>query len=157
MKKVKLFCDGSCNPQKKIGYGAYLLIEKEKYQLEKLKDEVVLKKFENTSSTKLELQTFIWALKSINITKKNIIIYTDCQNIISLPSRKEKIQKLNYHSSSGKLLNNSELYKEFFELLDKYNCSFIKVKGHKKSSLKDEVDLIFNIVDRISRKVLRES
>jgi len=35
------------------------------------------------------------------------------------------------------------------------NLVFIKVKGHKKSSLKDEIDTIFNLVDKASRRALR--
>lgn len=156
MKKIKLFCDGSCNPQEKIGYGAYLLIEDDYFDLISLKSKIIFKKFENTSSTKLEIETFLWALNDIDIEDCIIEIYTDCQNIIGLEKRKEKLKSLNYHSSSGKLLNNSELYKEFFELLEKYNCEFIKVKGHKKNSLKDEIDDIFNLVDKASRNALRE-
>ena len=47
-------------------------------------------------------------------------------------------------------------YKEFYKLIDKVDISFIKVKGHKKTSLKDEVDNIFNLVDKASRSALRE-
>ena len=155
MKKIKLFTDGSANPQKKIGFGAYILIDDENYDLEYLKSKVVLKRFENTSSTKLEIQTLLWALSDINIIDSTIEIYTDCQNIIGLLNRKEKLQALNYHSSSGKLLNNSELYREFFELLEKYDCEFIKVKGHKKNSLKNDIDEVFNIVDKAARTALR--
>ncbi len=155
MNEIKLFIDGSCNPQKKIGYGAYILLDDENINIEDLKQKVVLQKFENTSSTKLEIETFIWAIKNIDTKDTSIKVYTDCQNIINLPNRKEKLQSLNYHSSSGKLLNNSELYKEFFDLLDKYTCEFVKVKGHKKNSLKDEIDTIFNIVDKAARNILR--
>ncbi len=93
------------------------------------------------------------------INNKNIIIevYTDCQNIIGLQDRREKLEKNNFHSSSGKLMNNHELYKDFYEKLDDLNLTFIKVKGHKKSSLKDEIDNIFNLVDKASRKALREN
>lgn len=157
MNKIKLFIDGSCNPQKKIGIAAYLLVDDENYNLEYLKSKVVFKRFEDTSSTKLEIQTFLWALKDIDMKNSQIEVYTDCQNLIGLLDRKEKLQALDYHSSSGKLLNNSELYKEFFTLLEKYDCTFIKVKGHKKNSLKDEIDSIFNIVDKASRNILRES
>uniref|UniRef100_UPI0040472153 ribonuclease HI n=1 Tax=Aliarcobacter sp. TaxID=2321116 RepID=UPI0040472153 len=156
MKKIKLFCDGSCNPQEKIGYGAYLLIEDDNFDLISLKSKVILKKFEDTSSTKLEIETFLWALNDIDIEDCIIEIYTDCQNIIGLEKRKEKLKSLNYHSSSGKLLNNSELYKDFFELLERYDCKFVKVKGHKKNSLKDDIDNIFNIVDKASRNALRD-
>ena len=153
--KIKLFTDGSANPQKKIGFGAYILIDDENYDLEYLKSKVVLKRFEDTSSTKLEIQTLLWALSDINIIDSTVEIYTDCQNIIGLLDRKEKLQALNYHSSSGKLLNNSELYRDFFKLLEKYDCEFIKVKGHKKNSLKNNIDEIFNIVDKAARTALR--
>lgn len=157
MKKIKLFIDGSCNPQKKLGIGSYLLLEDKTYDLEELKSKVISKEFSDTSSTKLELQTFIFSIEDIASKDRLIEVYTDCQNIINLPSRKEKLQALNYHSSTGKLLNNAELYKEFFALLDSYEISFVKVKGHKKNSLKDEIDKIFNIVDKASRNILRKS
>lgn len=157
MNKIKLFIDGSCNPQKKIGYGSYLLLDDDNYDLEQLKSKVVFKKFEDTSSTKLEIQTLLWTLKDLDIKDAQIEIYTDCQNLIGLIDRKEKLQTLDYHSSSGKLLNNSELYKEFFELLDMYEFTLVKVKGHKKNSLKDEIDKIFNLVDKGSRSELRKN
>ena len=156
MKNIKLFVDGSLNPQTKIGYGAYLVIEDDNFDLEKLKKSVVLKRFENSSSTKLEIETFLWAIKELDFSDVFIEVYTDCQNLIGLESRQERLEKNNFHSSKGKLLSNSELYKEFFLLIQKYNCSFIKVKGHKKNSLKDEIDKIFNIVDKLSRERLRE-
>lgn len=157
MKKIKLFTDGSVNPQKKIGFGAYLLLTDDNLKnLDDLKSNVILKRFENTSSTKLEIQTLLWALSDINIIDSTIAIYTDCQNIIGLLHRKEKLQALDYYSSSGKLLNNSELYRDFFKLLEKYDCEFIKVKGHKKNSLKNDIDEVFNIVDKAARTALRE-
>ena len=99
----------------------------------------------------------MWALDEI--VDKNIIIavYTDCQNIIGLENRREKLEKNHFHSSSGKLMNNHELYKKFYEKLDELNLILIKVKGHKKNSLKDEIDNIFNLVDRASRNALREN
>lgn len=158
MKKIKLFTDSSVNPQEKIGFGSFLLLNNDETKaFEDLKKDIKLKRFENTSSTKLELQTLLWALDEI--VDKNIIIevYTDCQNIIGLENRREKLEKNHFHSSSGKLMNNHELYKKFFEKIDELNLTFIKVKGHKKNSLKDEIDNIFNLVDRASRNALREN
>ncbi len=157
MKKIKLFCDGSCNPQEKIGYGAYILIGDDNFDLISLKTKIISKKFENTSSSKLEIETLLWALNDIDIKDCIIEVYTDCQNIIGLENRREKLEKNNFQTSSGKLINYYELYKEFFEKSDELNLSFIKVKGHKKSSLKDELDTIFNLVDKASRKALREN
>ena len=157
MKKIKLFTDSSVNPQEKIGFGSFLILDEKNISFEEMKKNIKIKRFENTSSTKLELQTLLWALEEIN--DKNIIIevYTDCQNIIGLQDRREKLQKNNFHSSSGKLMNNHELYKDFFEKTDELNLIFIKVKGHKKNSLKDEIDTIFNLVDKASRNALREN
>ena len=158
MKKIKLFTDSSVNPQEKIGFGSFFLLNNDETKaFEDLKKDIKLKRFENTSSTKLELQTLLWALDEIE--DKNIIIeiYTDCQNIIGLENRRDKLEKNHFYSTSGKLMNNHELYKNFYEKLDKLNLTFIKVKGHKKNSLKDEIDNIFNLVDRVSRNALREN
>lgn len=155
MKNIKLFVDGSLNPQTKIGYGAYLLLDDDTIYSDDLKTKLVLKRFENTSSTKLEVQTFLWSIKDIDCKDYFINVYTDCQNLITLPSRREKLESNNYYTSKGKLMKNHELYKEFYLLMDKYNCNLIKVKGHKKNSLKNEIDKIFNIVDKVSRETLR--
>ncbi|QKF77089.1 ribonuclease HI [Arcobacter defluvii] len=155
MKNIKLFTDSSVNPQEKIGFGSFLIIEDENLSFENLRKTIKTKKFENTSSTKLELQTLLWALDEIKNKNSLIEIYTDCQNIINLKDRREKLEKNEYKSSKDKLINNHELYKLFFEKSDKLDLVFIKVKGHKKNSLKDEIDTIFNLVDKASRNALR--
>ncbi|RXJ86360.1 ribonuclease HI [Arcobacter sp. CECT 8985] len=151
-KKYKLFVDGSVNPQKKIGFGSYLLCEEIVNCDKKL---IKSKFFEDTSSTKLEVQTFLWALKDIDL-KHKFIVYTDCQNILSLLNRKEKLQSNNYLTKTGKEVKNKELYKEFFLLYEKYDFEIIKIKGHKKSETKDEIDKIFSFVDKASRLKLRQ-
>lgn len=160
MKKIKLFTDSSVNPQQKIGFAAYLQVLDENISLDEMKKHIKIKRFEDTSSTKLELQTLLWALdelqEQIKDENTSIEVYTDCQNIIGLEARREKLEKNNFHSSSGRLMNNPDLYKEFYEKFDRLNLSFIKVKGHKKTSLKDDIDDIFNLVDKASRNALRQ-
>lgn len=159
-KTIRLFTDSSVNPQSKIGFASYLKIEDLNKDLKILKDRVKTKKFENSSSTKLELQTLLWALDEIFYENKeidfSIEIYTDCQNIISLSNREDRLKTNNYYSLNGKLIKNHDLYKEFFDKKERLNLTFIKVKGHKKKSLKDEIDDIFNLVDKASRNALRE-
>lgn len=157
MKKIKLFTDSSVNPQEKIGFGSFLILEEKNISFEDMKKDIKTKRFEDTSSTKLELQTLLWAFEEIKNKDVILEVYTDCQNIIGLQDRREKLEKNNFHSSSGRLMNNHELYKEFFEKIDELNLTFIKVKGHKKNSLKDEIDTIFNLVDKASRSALREN
>lgn len=156
MNKLLLFTDGSVNVKSKIGYGAYLLLSEEDLSSDSLKSQVKVKRYEQTSSTKLELQTFLWALSEIQISGGQVTIYTDCQNIIGLPGRRDRFEKNDYRSKNGKLLNNHTLYKEFFRMTDNLDCEFIKVSGHKPSKHKDDIDRIFTLVDRASRNALRE-
>ncbi len=155
MNTIYLFTDGSVNPQKNIGYGAYLVVLEKEFTSSSVLSEVEVKKFTNTSSTKLELETLLWALKDKKIKNHNLIIYTDCQNIIGLKGRRERFEKNDYNTSKNKKIANWELYQEFYEVMDKTNCKFIKVKGHKKTKYKDEIDKLFTLVDKASRNALR--
>ena len=158
MKKIKLFTDSSVNPQEKIGFGAFLFLDEKNISLEEMKKNIKIKRFDDTSSTKLELQSLLWALDEIEIlADTKIEIYTDCQNIVGLQNRKEKLEANDYKSSTGKTINNYELYKLFFKKIEKLDIDFIKIKGHKRNSLKDELDTIFNLVDKASRSALRKN
>ncbi len=156
-EKIYLFTDGSVNPQSGIGYGAYLLVDKLEYLSTELEKNILLKKFDNTSSTQLELETLLWALDNTSLKNFKIVIYTDCQNIIGLQARRERFEKNNYITSKGKQIKNHQLYREFFKRLDSLDCEFVKIKGHKRASIKNEIDEIFTLVDRATRKALREN
>lgn len=151
-----LFIDGSANNQLKVGCGACLVVNANQTYDISLGEKVQVKTFENTSSTKLELQTLLWALgEQLNADKK-VDVYTDSQNIILLPSRRLLLEKNDYKSEKNKLLNNHLLYREFFRLTDLLNCDFIKVKGHQPSREKDSIDRLFTLVDQAARKALRK-
>lgn len=156
MSELKLFTDGSVNPQLKIGFGAYLLVAEEGVCLDALEKSVKVKRFEQTSSTALELQTLLWALSDFSASGAKIIIYTDCQNILGLQGRREKFEKNDYLSKNNKRIGHFKLYKEFYRVTDLLECEFVKVQGHKLSHHKDEIDKLFTLVDRASRKALRE-
>ena len=152
---MMLFTDGSVHNQSKIGWGAYLLIDSESQKIEFLKNQVVTKRFLNTSSTKLEIQTLIWALEDIRIDSSKLKIYTDSQNIVRLPQRRFKLEKSNFCTKKNKLLKNHAIYKVFFNKIASIDCSFIKLEGHKKSNLKDKIDRIFSLVDQSARNSIR--
>ena len=154
---IKLFTDGSCYPQSKLGFGSYLLVYDEDKPLDLLKEDIKTKKFADTSSTKLEVQTLLWALEDLTFEVNELIIYTDCQNIIGLDDRRAGFENKNYLTSKGKLINNHDLYKKFYSLKDKFDFKLVKVKGHKKNSLKNDIDKVFNLVDKASRVALREN
>ncbi len=156
MKQQYLFTDGSVNPQQNIGFGAYLHVDENESFKESLNQKVKLKKFNGTSSTKLELETLLWALNEINFENLSLIVFTDCQNILGLSSRREKFEKNNYMTGKNKKIANHELYKKFYKMTDTLNCHFVKVKGHKPKNEKDNIDKFFTLVDKASRTGLRE-
>ena len=154
--QIYLFTDGSVNPRIGMGFGAYLLLEKKEFFCVELEKKIKIKKFDNTSSTKLELETLLWALNDVSLKNFKIVVYTDCQNIIGLKGRRNRFEKNNYMTSKGRQIKNHELYKDFFKRLDILECKFVKVKGHKKASVKNEIDEIFTLVDKATRKALRK-
>ena len=150
-----LFTDGSVNVQTNIGFGAYLIVHDFEQSLYSLKKLVKVHRFENTSSTKLELQILLWALNKIKVERQKVIIYTDSQNIIGLPGRRERFEKNNYSSKKNERIKNYKLYQEFYEITDDLEYELVKVRGHQQSSEKDVIHKIFTLVDRASRSALR--
>jgi ribonuclease HI len=150
-----LLTDGSVNTQSHVGYGAYLAVSERGLSFDSLRACVKVMRFEHTSSTKLELQTLLWALGDIQALESKVVVYTDSQNILGLPGRRERFEQNNYYSKKGRHLNNYELYQEFFKITDQLNCKFVKVRGHQVSKQKDDIDRLFTLVDRASRNALR--
>ncbi len=150
-----LFTDGSVSAQSNIGYGAYLAVSECGLSLESLRAGVKVRRFEHTSSTKLELQTLLWALKDIATPVSRVVVYTDSQNIMGLQGRRERLEQNNYRSKKNRRLNNYELYQDFYRMTDQLNCKFVKVRGHQVSNQKDDMDRLFTLVDKASRKALR--
>ena len=155
MQDLIILTDGSVHTQSKIGYGAYLALPEPGLLLQALMAHVRVKRFTQTSSTKLELQSLLWALSDIQVSGRKVIIYTDSQNIINLPGRREQLERKAYRSSKNRLLNNHELYQEFYRLTDLLDYELVKVQGHLASKQKDDIDRLFTLVDRASRQALR--
>ncbi len=156
MHELILLADGSVNAQSHIGYGAYLAVADSGLGLDELKTQVKVRRFEQTSSTKLELQTLLWALGDIQASGRKVIIYTDSQNIVGLPRRRDGLEKKDYRSTKKVSIHNYELYQEFYRLTDQLDCELVKVRGHQLSAQKGDIDRLFTLVDRASRKALRE-
>lgn len=94
-----IFTDGSVNTQLKMGYGAYFMLPDLGVSEESVKNIVTVKRFEQTSSTKLELQILLWALSEAvalaNGDDMDLVAYTDSQNIIDLPDRQARLEQSN--------------------------------------------------------------
>jgi len=155
MDELKLFTDGSVGAQSNIGYGAYLVVSDCGPSLDTLRSRVKVRRFENTSSAKLELQTLLWALSDIQELGSRVIVYTDSQNIMGLPGRRNRLEENEYRSKKNRRLRNDELYQEFYRMTDQMDCEFVKVRGHQVSNQKDDIDRLFTLVDKASRNALR--
>jgi len=157
MTGLKIFTDGSVNPKSGVGYGAFLVVSEEEEFHDSLKRRVKVKRFEQTSSTKLELETLVWALKMIRDWEGKRLIFTDSQNITGLHKRRARLEKQNYLSKKNRPIKNHDLYREFFKSTDELDCEFIKVRGHKVGHQKNHIDHLFSLVDKASRKALRHN
>jgi len=155
MDELILLTDGSVSTLSNIGYGAYLAVSERGLSLALLRTRVKVRRFENTSSTKLELQTLLWALSDIQALGSKVIVYTDSQNIMGLQGRRDRFEQNDYRSKENKRLKNYELYREFYRMIDQLDCELVKVRGHQVSNQKDDIDRLFTLVDRASRNALR--
>ena len=101
-RPLYVFTDGSVNTKTKTGYGAFLLTFDLNAPIDSLKNTIKVKRFEQTSSTKLELQTLLWSMnEALLMTDESdftVTFYSDSQNIISLLSRRDRLEKNNYYS-----------------------------------------------------------
>ena len=134
MNKIKIFTDSSVDPKLKVGFGAFLVLENiEKHNNDdehgKHDEHIETKQFIDTSSTKLELQTFLWAFDEVSskydLSNIAFEVYTDCQNIFSLLNRREKLESNNFKTSTNKIVKNELLYKEFYSFIFTFITSSI--------------------------------
>jgi len=153
--ELLLFTDGSVNTKINFGYGAFLAVTDPAISDFELKHLVKVKRFEQTSSTKLELDTLLWALSEVHDFKGKITLYTDSQNIFGLTGRRERLEKSDFYSKQNRRITNWELYQNFYRLTDELNIEIRKVSGHKRTIIKDNIDRLFTIVDRASRNAVR--
>jgi ribonuclease HI len=123
--------------------------------VDSLRTRVKVRRFEHTSSTKLELQTLLWALSEIQALGNRLIVYTDSQNIMGLPGRRDRLEQRDYRSKKNRRLSNYKLYQEFYRMIDQLDCEFVKVRGHQVSTQKDDIDMLFTLVDKASRHAQR--
>lgn len=167
MNSFALFTDVSVNPQRKLGVGGYLLVpvpflEIEPHDIEQgeVSARLKIKRFAETSSTKLEVQTVLWALENSReeLTSSalgSLQIYTDSQCVAGLVRRRANLINSDFIAKrSGRPLTNALLYREFYTAYDQLGFQLIKVSGHSRASSHDTVQRIFSYVDREVRKAL---
>jgi len=142
MKKIiEIYTDGSClgnqNNGLQAGGWAALLILKENGAVKHQK--LIKGCSKQTTNNQMELTALIKALKELKESAKKyeIKVYTDSQYLIGgLVKWRESWEYRNF-----KGVKNSDLWKELFELYDKFNIKIEHVKahsGHKENEIVDK-------------------
>lgn len=170
MDTMLIFTDAATSAKMNIAVGAFLYLDQKfmqthaDYSIEdlyvKLVNLVVYQKYVSKKSTWSEVKIVIDALNFLHKKLQSIQkveIYTDCQSLCDLlGKRKEKLQKNNFTTRTGKILQNANLYKELFEIAEKFQIKTLKIKGHSSQAKRFTLqEKIFSILDKLSRKKLR--
>lgn len=138
-----------------IGYGVFNSTSQHNSMTLSELDLTILE-IKETNNIRTELISAIIALKSNKNTGK-VVLYTDCQNIINLPSRREKLEKTNFISQSkNRPLANTDLYLEFYKIYDLLQPELFWIKGHAPLHGADSLQRNFSFLDKAVRKKLRE-
>lgn len=163
-KDLALFTDVSVSPGLKLGVGAYVVVPASFLETfsgairkPEIAGQIKTRRFEDTSSTKLELHALLWAIEEIRQVLHGVLtIYTDSQCIFGLLKRKVRLTSEGFLSKkTGKELGNAPLYRTFYHLHDTLNFQVVKVKGHSSSGTGEAALQIFSCVDKAARKALR--
>ena len=167
MNSFALFTDVSLNPELKLGVGAYLVVpaaflevSPHSIEISQITDQLVIQRFEGTSSTTLEVQTVLWSLedyrsglKGSNLGK--LQVYSDSQCVVNLLRRRPGLEAKGFVSKrTRQQLKNACLYRRFYEFYDELGFEIIKVAGHTRSCSHNTVNRIFSLVDKNVRKIL---
>ena len=168
MNRYALFTDVSLNPRLKLGFGAYLVIPSSFLEIPSGRiirsafvEQIRLRRFDVTSSTKLEVQTLLWALedfqKELSGSRFGTLdVYSDSQCVTGLQRRRTQLEMNGFCSKgTNRILTNACLYRKFYEFHDTLGFEVIKVVGHARSCSHDSIHRIFSFVDKEARKALK--
>lgn len=107
------------------------------------------------NNVRSEIRSAIMGLKSCN-KKSNIVLYSDSHAVTKLHQRREKLERQKFISqSNGLILNNADLYQEFYSISDQFKIETRWIKGHSPNKKSDKNQGIFSSLDKQVRKKLR--
>jgi ribonuclease HI len=161
---IHIYCDASFSQKRQMALSGYLLLEGDDSHIDPDSPQPVQTEiFRETNNVRAELRGVIFALESLIEGKcaikadRPIILYTDCQTIVSLLGRRQRLESSNFVSKRTKMeLSNAQLYRQFYGLYDRLNLTIIWVKGHSPKSGRNNSTENFSYVDKVVRKKLRD-
>ena len=134
MKKVTIYTDGACsgNPGPG-GWGAILMYNENKKEISGAEKE--------TTNNIMEITAVLEALKLLK-EPCEVKVYSDSAYVVNAFNQKwiDKWQKNNWKTSGKDDVKNRELWEELYDLVQKHDVEFIKVKGHSDNEYNNRCD-----------------
>lgn len=167
VNKYFIYTDASFSHFKAFGVSGFLIFEGERaHENSQIAEPGVRTHFfKETNNMRAEIfgaihcmKTFMGEIKKkgLSLESLEINLFSDCQTLTNLLSRREKLTKTSYISARKKtVLPNAELYKIFYKIYDEAKPTIHWVKGHSKKENQSIFQKNFQIVDRRVRKELR--
>mgnify|MGYP003331176134 FL=1 len=107
-----LFTDCSVSSKSGLGVCAYLSVQDLGTPAKSFSEGIRFNTFEGVTSTELELRTLLWAIEECRGIARKATIFTDSQNIVGLPKRRDRLEKSNFQNGSGDRLKLADLYED---------------------------------------------
>ena len=135
MENIAVYTDGACsgNPGPG-GWGSILLYQgKEK----------VLSGFEaDTTNNRMELTAVIQGLSALKTTALAVTVYTDSKYVVDAINQHwlDNWQVKGWRKSDGKAVLNRDLWEQIIALNQKYQPTYVWVKGHSTNEYNNRCD-----------------
>ena len=152
-RKLKIFTDGSCNPNPGPGGYAYVIRRR------KRKDEIFSEGYKSTTNNRMELLACLAALRTLK-ERCNVIIFTDSQYVVNGIEKKWASHwKTNGWKLSGTTddVENSDLWAELLEFSRLHNITFKWIRGHRDHKINNICDRMAKEAKRLKRDVIYET
>lgn len=136
MKKVTIYTDGACsgNPGPG-GWGVVLMYEDYKKEMSG--------NAENTTNNIMELTAVKEGLKALKYPCE-VELYSDSAYVVNAFNKRwiYNWAKNGWKTSNKQQVKNAEIWQELYELIQKHNVTFFKVKGHSDNEYNNRCDTL---------------
>ncbi len=136
MKEVTIYTDGACsgNPGPG-GWGAILMYNEAKKEISGASRE--------TTNNIMEITAVLEAIKLLK-EKCKVKVYSDSAYVVNAFNQGwiENWQRNNWKTSGKDPVKNKELWEELYNLVQKHEIEFVKVKGHSDNEFNNRCDYL---------------
>lgn len=140
--RIIIYCDGACSGNQfknNIGGWGAVLQYKEK-------EKEIYGGEANTTNQRMELTACIKALEELKVRHIPVHVYSDSAYLVNCMHKKWYVnwRRNGWKNAKKEPVTNKELWVRLLELLELYEVTFHKVKGHSGDPLNELADLLAN-------------